>query len=92
MSDNYGFKKGFNNSAGLLYIYQGNSNLKGGKVQLPTSKVFEPDYQNEANLTKTLEYMRNGKHEKKTGRLHLKLVPGLDLKDGIITNTDMNNI
>jgi len=92
MTDNYGSKKGFNTNSGNLYIHQGKTNTSTTKPQMPNFHEWNPRYINEENMSKTLEYMRSGKHEKQTGVKHLKLSNEIALNGGTINNPDLNNI
>ena len=88
--DNWGSKKGFNTNSGILYIFQGKSNL-GSRPQIPAAYCYEPRYMNQLNKKKTLEYMRNGKRNPKYGSRELT-TSGLKIQGGEITNPDVNTI
>jgi hypothetical protein len=89
--DNFGNKKGYNNSSGLLYTVQGLSSVQGNKPQFPSNKLHEPLYRNDTNMKFFKEYTRDGKKPKMSGvkRLSMK---NLETEGGDVRNEDYNNI
>ena len=90
--NNWGLKKGFNTDSGMLYTIQGLSSVKGNTPMFPTSKVLLPKYENKYNMEKALEYMRNGKRQKRTGSATLRIRSPMVLQGGEISNANLNNI
>ena len=103
--DNYGFKRGYNNSSGWIYTNQGNTNLdcftKDCIAVLPTWTTSRPYYENEANTKAFFEYsgkpvkgsMKFDKNNSPNTRIRLPpKALKLPLKGGDETNSDFQTI
>jgi len=93
--DNYGIKRGYNNSSGLIYIYQGNTNLDSkdnNGLWLPFYSESMPMYENDENITAFLKASRNGIKQKIKGVRRLKLNKSVEQEGGTETMADFQSI
>tara|TARA_B100000780_G_scaffold271249_1_gene231980 strand:+ start:1642 stop:1944 length:303 start_codon:yes stop_codon:yes gene_type:complete len=99
--DNYGTKRGYNDSSGWIYTEQGKTNLEPmpdheghvkGMAYLPLFFNSKPMYKNEENTKAFMIYSRNGIYQKVKGVKRLKLPKTVSQEGGVETMSDYQTI